>query len=153
MASIFKNNRQEIEEKWDDLKLFIHYGMLSQPDFYDKANKYALFKDIEGKYYTYDEYREQIKVNQTDKDGNTVYLYTTDKESQYSYIETAKAKGYSVLVMDGQLDSPLVGMLEQKIEKTRFSRVDGDAIDRLIQKEDVAKVVLDEKERTCLSEY
>ena len=152
LASIFKNNRQEFEEKWDDLKLFIHYGMLSQPDFYDKANKYALFKDIEGKYYTYDEYREQIKVNQTDKDGNTVYLYTTDKESQYSYIETAKAKGYSVLVMDGQLDSPLVGMLEQKIEKTRFSRVDGDAIDRLIQKEDIAKVALDEKERTCLSE-
>ena len=152
LASIFKNDRKEFEEKWDDLKLFIHYGMLSQPDFYDKANKFALLKDEEGKYFTYEEYKDLIKANQTDKDGNLIYLYATDRDAQYTYIEAAKAKGYSVLMMDGQLDSPLVGMLEQKFEKSHFSRVDGDTIDRLIQKADAPKTVLSEAEKTSLSE-
>ena len=136
LQSIFKNDRKEYEQKWDDLKLFIHYGMLSEQDFYDKACKFALLKDVDGKFYTYDEYKELIQTAQTDKDGQLVYLYATDKEAQYSYIEAAKAKGYSVLLMDGQLDSPLVGLLEQKFEKSRFSRVDGDVIDRLIPKAD-----------------
>ena len=152
LSSIFKNDRKEFEEKWDDLKLFIHYGLLSQPDFYDKANKFALLKDDEGKYFTYEEYKELIKSNQTDKDGNLIYLYATDKEAQFAYIEAAKAKGYSVLMMDGQLDSPLVGMLEQKFEKTHFSRVDGDTVDRLIQKADAPKASLTETEKTSLSE-
>ena len=152
LSAIFKNDRKEYEQKWDDLKLFIHYGLLSQPDFYEKANKFALLKDDEGKYFTYEEYKELIKSNQTDKDGNLIYLYATDKEAQYAYIEAAKAKGYSVLMMDGQLDSPLVGMLEQKFEKTHFSRVDGDTVDRLIQKADAPKTVLSEIEKTSLSE-
>lgn len=135
LQSIFKNDRKDYEDKWDNLKLFIHYGMLSEQDFYDKAKDFALFKDVEGKYFTYDEYHNLIKENQTDKDGNLVYLYTNDKEGQFSYIESAKDKGYSVLLLDGQLDTPLVGLLEQKFEKSRFCRVDGDVIDRLIQKE------------------
>ena len=136
LASIFKNDRKDFEEKWDNLKLFIHYGMLSEKDFYDKAKGYALLKDVEGKYFTYDEYRELIKEQQTDKSENLIYLYATNKEEQYTYIETAKAKGYSVLLLDGQLDTAMVGMLEQQFEKSRFVRVDSDVIDRLIQKED-----------------
>lgn len=136
LQAIFKADRKDFEGKWDDLKLFIHYGMLSEEDFYDKAKKFALLKDVDGKAFTYDEYRDLIKATQTDKDGNLIYLYTTDKEGQYSYVEAARAKGYSVLLLDGQLDSPLVGMLEQKLEKSRFSRVDGDTVDRLIQKDD-----------------
>lgn len=151
LQAIFKNDRKEFEEKWDDLKLFIHYGMLSEPDFYDKAGKFALLKDVEGKYFTYEEYKELIKPTQTDKDGNLVYLYASDKEEQYSYIEAAKEKGYSVLLMDGQLDSPLVGMLEQKMEKSRFSRVDGDVVDRLIRKEDTRTSQLDAEESAGLS--
>lgn len=143
LQSIFKSDRKEFEGKWDDLKLFIHYGMLSQPDFYDKAKDYALLKDVDNKYFTYEEYKELVKDQQTDKDGNVIYLYSTNKEDQYSYIETAKAKGYSVLMMDGQLDTPLVGMLEQKFEKTRFSRVDGDVVDRLIVKDDHKEENLD----------
>ena len=146
LQSIFKNDRKEFEEKWDDLKLFIAYGMLSQPDFYDKAKSYALFTDTEGKSFTYEEYAELIKGEQTDKDGNLVYLYTNDKEAQYSYIEAARAKGYSVLLMDGQLDTPLVEMLEQKFEKSRFSRVDGDIVERLIAKDDSTSESLGEKE-------
>lgn len=151
LSSIFKNNRTEFEEKWDDLKLFIHYGMLSQQDFYDKSNKFALLKDVEGKHYTYDEYKDLIKANQTDKDNNLIYLYATDKIAQYSYIETAKNKGYNVLLMDGQLDSPLVQMLESKFENTRFCRVDGDTIDRLISKEGHPSESLSETEQTGLS--
>ena len=124
LNSIFKENRKEYEEKWDDLKLFINYGMLSQEDFYDRAKDFALFKDVDGKYFTFEEYKTLIKDNQTDKDGNLVYLYANNKEEQYSYIEAAKEKGYSVLVMDGQLDTPMVNMLEQKLEKSRFTRVD-----------------------------
>ena len=132
LNSIFKENRKEYEEKWDDLKLFINYGMLSQEDFYDRAKDFALFKDVDGKYFTFEEYKTLIKDNQTDKDGNLVYLYANNKEEQYSYIEAAKEKGYSVLVMDGQLDTPMVNMLEQKLEKSRFTRVDSDIIDRLL---------------------
>ena len=117
LQSIFKENRKEYEEKWDDLKLFIHYGMLTQEDFYDRAKDFALFKDVDGKHYTYDEYRTLIKDNQTDKEGQLVYLYATDKEEQYSFVEAARAKGYSVLLFDGQLDVPTVSMFEQKFEK------------------------------------
>lgn len=136
LASLFKNDRKDFEGKWDDLKIFIHYGMLTEQDFYDKAKTFALLKDVDGKYFTYDEYRDLIKSTQTDKDGNLVYLYASHLDEQYSYIEAARAKGYSVLLMDGDLDIALVGMLEQKFEKSRFARVDGDTIDRLIPKED-----------------
>ncbi len=151
LQSIFKADRKDFEQKWDDLKLFIHYGMLSEEDFYDKAKSYALFKDVEGKYFTYEEYATLIKEQQTDKDGNLIYLYATDKDEQYSYIETAKAKGYSVLLLDGQLDTAMVGMLEQKFEKSRFSRVDGDVIDRIIQKEDAPKNALSDDDATSLN--
>ena len=146
LLSIFKNDRKEYEEKWDNLKLFIHYGMLSEPDFYDKASKFSLLKDVEGKYFTYEEYRELIKENQTDKEGNLIYLYANNTEEQFSYIEAAKAKGYSVLLLDGQLDAPLVGLLEQKFEKSRFTRVDADVIDRLIAKENNAENALTPQE-------
>ena len=152
LAAIFKENRKDYEEKWDDLKIFINYGMLSQDDFYDRAKDFALLKDVDGKYFTYDEYKTLIKDNQTDKEGNLVYLYANDKEGEYSYIEAAKAKGYSVLLLDGQLDNPMVSMLEQKLEKTRFSRVDADIIDRLIQKEDKKESELAKDERTNLEQ-
>ena len=152
LNSIFKENRKEYEEKWDDLKLFINYGMLSQEDFYDRAKDFALFKDVDGKYFTFEEYKTLIKDNQTDKDGNLVYLYANNKEEQYSYIEAAKEKGYSVLVMDGQLDTPMVNMLEQKLEKSRFTRVDSDIIDRLIVKEDAKKTDLTKVQTDNLSQ-
>ena len=152
LSSIFKENRKEFEEKWDDLKLFINYGMLSQDDFYDRAKDFALLKDVEGKYFTYEEYKTLIKDNQTDKDGNLVYLYANNKEEQYSYIEAAKQKGYSVLLMEGQLDTPMVNMLEQKLEKSRFTRVDADIIDRLIVKEDAKKTDLTKDQSDNLTE-
>lgn len=151
LQSIFKNDRKEFEQKWDDLKLFIHYGLLTQEDFYDKANKYTLFKDTDGKYYTYEEYQTLIKDNQTDKEGNLIYLYANNKEEQYSYIEAASAKGYNVLLMDGQLDTALVGLLERKFEKARFTRVDSDVIDRLIAKEDEKKADIEEGKSEILS--
>lgn len=151
LLSIFKNDRKEYEEKWDNLKLFIHYGMLSEPDFYDKASKFSLLKDVEGKYFTYEEYRELIKENQTDKEGNLIYLYANNTEEQFSYIEATKAKGYSVLLLDGQLDAPLVGLLEQKFEKSRFTRVDADVIDRLIAKENNAENALTPQETERLA--
>lgn len=151
LASLFKNDRKDFEGKWDNLKIFIHYGMLTEPDFYDKAKAFALLKDVDGKYFTYDEYRDLIKATQTDKDGNLVYLYASHLDEQYSYIEAARAKGYSVLLMDGDLDIALVGMLEQKFEKSRFARVDGDTIDRLILKEDVKDSGLSAEESTGLS--
>ena len=152
LNSIFKENRKEYEEKWDDLKLFINYGMLSQEDFYERAKDFALFKDVDGKYFTFEEYKTLIKDNQTDKDGNLVYLYANNKEEQYSYIEAAKAKGYSVLLMAGQLDTPMVNMLEQKLEKTRFTRVDSDIVDRLIVKEDAKKTDLNKEQTDNLSQ-
>lgn len=151
LQSIFKEDRKQYEEKWDDLKLFINYGMLSEESFYDRAKEFALMKDTEGKYFTFDEYQQLIKDNQTDKDGQLIYLYATDKEEQYSYIEAAKAKGYSVLALDGQLDVPVVSMLEQKLEKSHFTRVDSDIIDRLVMKDDVKETGLDESERDNLS--
>lgn len=152
LAAIFKENRKDYEEKWDDLKIFIHYGMLSQDDFYDRAKDFALLKDVDGKYFTYEEYQTLIKDNQTDKEGNLVYLYANDKEGEYSYIEAAKAKGYSVLLLDGQLDNPMVSMLEQKLEKTRFSRVDADIVDHLIQKDDKKESELAKDEKDNLEQ-
>jgi len=152
LNSIFKEDRKDYEAKWDDLKIFINYGMLSQEDFYDRAKDFALLKDVDGKYFTFDEYKTLIKDNQTDKDGQLVYLYANNKEEEYTYIEAAKAKGYSVLLLDGQLDVPVVSMLEQKFEKSRFTRVDSDIIDRLIVKEDAKKSELSDEQRDNLSE-
>jgi molecular chaperone HtpG len=143
LQSIFKNDRKDFEEKWDDIKIFINYGMLTQDDFYEKAKNFALFKDTEGKHFTFDEYKELIKENQTDKDGTLVYLYANDKDAQYSYIEAATNKGYSVLLLDGQLDIPVVNMLEQKLEKSSFTRVDGDVIEQLIRKDEDKKEELE----------
>ena len=151
LNAIFKENRKEYEEKWDDLKLFINYGILSESDFYDRAKDFSLFKDTEGKYFTFDEYRKLIEANQKDKDDMLVYLYATDKEEQYSYIKGAQDKGYSVLLLDGQLDVPTIQTLEQKFEKSRFTRVDSDIIDRLIVKEDKKKSDLSESESDNLS--
>ena len=152
LAQIFKDDRKDYEAKWDDLKLFINYGMLSQEDFYDRAKDFALFKDVDGKYFTFDEYKTLIKDNQTDKSGDLIYLYATNKDEQYTYIQSAQAKGYSVLMFDGQLDVPIVSMLEQKFEKSRFSRVDADIIDRLIAKDDTKKEQLDTADSDKLSE-
>ena len=152
LNSIFKDDRKDYESKWDDLKIFIHYGMLSQEDFYDRAKDFALLKDTEGKFFTYEEYKTLIKDNQTDKDGTTVYLYANNVEDQYSFIEAAKNKGYSVLLLDGDLDVPMVSMLEQKLEKCRFTRVDGDTIDRLIVKEDKKETEFTKEASNNLSE-
>ena len=152
LEEIFKSDRKQFEEKWDYLKLFIQYGMLTDEKFYDRAIKFALFKDVEDKYFTFEEYKTLIKENQTDKDGTLVYLYTTNKDEQYSYIQAAKDKGYSVLVMNGQLDVHAIGQLEQKNEKTRFVRVDSDTIDKLIAKEKANQVDLSEEQRDTLQE-
>ena len=152
LAQIFKDDRKDFEAKWDDLKLFINYGMLSQEDFYDRAKDFALFKDVDGKYFTFDEYKTLIKDNQTDKSGDLIYLYATNKDEQYTYIQSAQAKGYSVLMFDGQLDVPMVSMLEQKFEKSRFVRVDSDAADRLIPKAEAAQSSLTQVESDNLSE-
>ena len=152
LQSIFKENRKEFEEKWDDLKLFINYGMLSESDFYERAKDFSLIKDTEGKYFTFEEYNTLVKDNQTDKEGYLVNLYTSNKEEQYSYIEAAKQKGYSVIDASGQLDVPLLSMLEQKQEKTRYVRVDSDIVDRIIQKEDTPKNNLSADETDNLSE-
>ena len=151
LASIFKNEREDFEKKWDDIKIFIHYGMLSQEDYYDKAKQYFLLKDTEGKYYTLEEYAALVKDNQTNVDGQVVYLYANDKDAQYTYIEAAKNKGYNVLMMDGQLDTPLMAMLERKLEKTTFTRVDADVIDRLIKKEDTKRELLEAERADKLS--
>ena len=152
LTAIFKENRKEYEEKWDDLKVFINYGMLSEESFYDRAKDFALLKDTEGKFFTYEEYRTLIKDNQTDKDGNLIYLYATNSEEQYSYIEAAKAKGYSVLLFDGMLDVPAIGLFEQKFEKSRFTRVDSDVTDRLIAKEDAKEDSLGKEDGEKLTE-
>ena len=151
LQAIFKNDRKEFEEKWDDLKIFINYGMLTQEDFYEKANKFALLKDTDDKYYTYEEYQSLIKDNQTDKDGNLIYLYSNNMDEQYSYIDAAKNRGYNILLMDGQLDVAMISMLEQKIEKSRFTRVDSDVIDRLIAKEEHKEANLESNQREILS--
>ena len=151
LKAIFGENRKEYEEKWDDLKLFINYGILSEENFYDRAKDFALMKDTEGKYFTFDEYKTLIEANQKDKNDQLVYLYATDKEEQYSYIKAAQDKGYSVLLLDGQLDVPTIQTLEQKFEKSHFTRVDSDIIDRLIVKEDAKKTQLSEEQSDNLS--
>ena len=152
LKAIFTENRKEFEEKWDDLKLFINYGILSEEGFYDRAKEFALFKDTEGKYFTFDEYKTLIEGAQKDKDDQLVYLYATDKDEQYSYIKAAQDKGYSVLLLDGQLDVPTIQTLEQKFEKSRFTRVDADIIDRLIVKSDAPKSDLSEDDSANLSQ-
>ena len=151
LKAIFNEDRKQYEEKWDDLKIFINYGILSEEGFYDRAKEFALFKDTEGKYFTFDEYKTLIEASQKDKDDNLVYLYATDKDEQYSYIKAAKDKGYSVLLLDGQLDGPTIQTLEQKFEKSRFTRVDADTIDRLIVKSDAPKSDLPDDQRDNLS--
>ena len=151
LQSIFKNDRKQFEEKWNDLKIFINYGMLTQEDFYDKAQKFALFTDTNDKHYTFEEYQTLIKDNQTDKDGNLIYLYSNNMDEQYSYIDAAKNRGYNILLMDGQLDVAMISMLEQKFEKSRFTRVDSDVIDRLIAKEEHKEANLESNQREILS--
>ena len=152
LSSIFKTDRKDYESKWDDLKIFINYGMLSEESFYDRAKDFALFKDVDGKFFTFEEYKTLVKDNQTDKNGNLIYLYANNKEEQYSYIKAAQNKGYSVLLMDGQLDTPMVSMLEQKLEKTQFTRVDADIADRLILKDDQPKSTLSADDTDNLSQ-
>ncbi len=135
LASLFKNNRDDFQQKWDDLRIFIEYGMLTEDDFYEKARQFFLLKDTEGKYYTLEEYKTLIADAQTNKDGQLVYLYASDLEAQYTYIDAAKGKGYNVLVMDGQLDTAMLQLLERKLEKSTFARVDADTMDRLIEKD------------------
>ncbi|MDE6100661.1 MAG: molecular chaperone HtpG, partial [Paramuribaculum sp.] len=152
LEEIFKNDRNDFESKWDDIKIFIEYGMLTDQKFCDAAMKFALLKDTENKFYTLDDYRTLIEATQTDKDGNVVYLYTTDPVAQYTYITAATDKGYSVLLMDGQLDSHFIGMLETKIEKSRFVRVDSDVVDNLIPKAGKKDVGLSADQRDMLTE-
>lgn len=147
LAEIFRLDREQFEDKWDNLKIFIQYGMLSDEKFYEKAEKFALLKNVDGKYFTFEEYKDLVKENQQDKNKDLIYLYTTNKEEQYSYIQHAKEKGYDVLIMDGQLDVHVVSQLEQKFEKTRFVRVDSDTVEKLIQKEEVAQVSLTDKQK------
>jgi len=152
LEEIFKADRTQFEEKWDSLKLFIQYGMLSDEKFYDRGAKFALLKDVDDKYYTFEEYKTLVNAEQTDKEGSIVYLYTNSKDDQYSYIQAAKEKGYNVLMMDGQLDTHIIGQLEQKFEKTRFIRVDSDTIDNIIKKEDTGKVSLTDDQQKALTE-
>ncbi len=150
LAKIFKDNRNDYEKKWDDLNIFIKYGMLTEEKFYDKAKEFCLFKNTDGKYFTFDEYKNLIKDNQTDKNKNLIYLYTTNTEEQFTYIEAAKNKGYDVIVMDGQLDAHFINHIEQKFDNSRFTRVDSDIISKLIEKEDEVKSNLDKKQEENL---
>ncbi|WP_085536056.1 molecular chaperone HtpG [Massilibacteroides vaginae] len=152
LEEIFKSDRTQFEDKWDSLKLFIQYGMLSDEKFYDRGAKFALLKDVDNKYYTFEEYKTLVKSEQTDKEGSLVYLYTNSKDDQYSYIQAAKDKGYNVLMMDGQLDTHVIGQMEQKFEKTRFVRVDSDTIENIIRKEDSGKVSLTDEQQKALTE-
>ena len=151
LQQIFKNDRKDFEEKWNDLKIFIHYGMLTEEDFYDKASKFALLQDTDGNKYTYEEYKNLVSAEQTDKEGNVIYLYSNDKEKEFSFIENAKSKGYNVLLMDGQLDVALISLLERKFEKTRFTRVDSDTVENLILKEEYKASTLAEAKREVLT--
>ena len=151
LDEIFRNEREQLEEKWDNLKLFIEYGMLSDEKFCDRAMKFCLLKNTEGKYFSIEDYRKSIEEGQTDKDKKTVFLYATDVENQYTFVESAKAKGYDVLLMDCQLDSHFVNLLETKVENARFARVDSDSIDNLIPKADKEKPSLSEAEQEDIS--
>ncbi len=152
LEELFKKDRAQFEEKWDSLKLFIEYGILTEEKFFERAEKFVLLKNVEGKFFTLEEYQTLIKDNQTDKDGNLIYLYTSDKNTQYSYIDAAQNKGYDVLLLDGQLDVHFVGRLEQKFEKSRFVRVDSDVVDKLIPKSDNKEADLSEEEKTVLTD-
>jgi molecular chaperone HtpG len=152
LEEIFKNDRTQFENKWDDLKIFIQYGMLSDEKFYERAVKFDLLKEVDGHYFTFDEYKKLISDSQTDRDGTLVYLYSTNPNDQYSYIQAAKDKGYSVLLFDGQLDIPVIGQLEQKFEKTRYVRVDSDTVGNIIRKEDTREVALGEDQKNALQE-
>ena len=152
LADIFKNDRTQFEQKWEDIRLFIQYGMLSDEKFYDRAKSFALFKNTEGKYFTYDEYRDAVKDNQTDKEGQLIYLYATSVDEQYAYIQRAKEKGYDVLLLDSQLDMHIVSQQEQKQEKVRFVRIDSDTIENLIRKENAEVVTLSDSEREALTD-
>lgn len=152
LEEIFKNDRPGFEEKWDSLKLFVQYGMLTDEKFYDRAAKFALLKDVDGIYFTFEQYKDLIKGNQTDKDSNLIYLYSNNKDEQFSYIEAAKEKGYNVLIMDGQLDVHIVGMLEQKFEKSRFVRIDSDTAENIVPKEKSNNVHLSEEQQKAMRE-
>jgi molecular chaperone HtpG len=152
LEELFKKDRPQYEQKWDSLKLFVQYGMLTEDKFYEKAVNFCLVKNIDDKYFTLDEYKTLIEGAQTDKNGTLVYLYANSKDDQYAHIDAAKSKGYDVLIMDGQLDIHWMGMIEQKFGKTRFVRVDSDTIDHLIQKEDVANVELTDKQKENMTE-
>jgi len=152
LEEIFKNDREQFEKKWDDLKVFIEYGMLTEEKFYEKAEKYFLFKNTDKKYFTIEEYEKLVKENQTDKDKNLIYLYSTDTEKQFTFIENAKAKGYDVLVMDGQLDTHFINHIEQKMSGTRFLRVDSDVVDKLIKKEDTEESKISEEDKSQLTQ-
>lgn len=147
LEGIFKDEREQLEAKWDNLKLFIEYGMLSDEKFFERAQKFALLKDVDGKYFSFDEYKEAVKDAQTDKDKKLVYLYATKADDQYAFIQAAKNKGYSVLLMDCELDAHYVNLLEQKLTDIRFARVDSDAVENLIPKEDKVKLEMKEDER------
>jgi len=151
LDDIFKNQREEFEKKWDDIKVFIEYGMISEEKFYERATKFCLLKNVEGNYFTFDDYKEKIKPQQTDKDKKLIYLYATDKDEQHSYIELARERGYDVLLMDGVLDNHFINTLEQKFENTSFVRVDADTIDKMIKKtEDAGISKLDDKDKDKL---
>ena len=152
LSEIFNSDRNEYEEKWDSLKLFVEYGMLSDERFYDRTEKISLVKNVDGKHFTLDEYKTLIKENQTDKDDNITYLYASNKDDQFTFIDAAKEKGYDVLLMDGQLDTHWVGLLEQKLEKSRFIRVDSDTAENIIVKEEAAKVELTDKQKENVEE-
>jgi molecular chaperone HtpG len=151
LEEIFKNDREQYQEKWDDLKLFIEYGMMSEEKFHDRAEKFALMKNVDGKYFTLEEYKDLIKENQTDKNKSLVYLYTTDTAGQYSYIEAAKARGYDVLLMDGQLDTHWLNHMETKLGESRFARVDSDIIDKLIDKDEARESKLSSEQQADLT--
>ena len=151
LEDLFKADRKDFESKWDDIKIFIQYGMLTDPKFAEQAMKFVLLKDTEDRYFTLDEYRKLVEAQQTDKNGDIIYLYATDPTAQYTYIKGATDRGYDVLLMDGQLDSHFIGLMEQKLEKTRFVRVDSDVIDNLILKEDKRNVTLSDTQRSVLT--
>jgi molecular chaperone HtpG len=152
LEELFKENRADFEAKWDDIKVFIQYGIISEPNFFDRAKKFCLLKNSEGKYFTFDEYEKLVKPAQKDKDGNLIYLYSNNLNEQYNFLEPVKERGYDVLLMDGILDAHFINTLEQKFEKTRFTRVDAENVDKLIKKEEALPSKLDEDQKKNLSE-
>jgi molecular chaperone HtpG len=152
LEELFKENRENFEAKWDDIKVFIEYGIISEANFYDRAKKFLLFKDCDSKYHTMEEYETLIGPAQRDKDGNLIYLYASNYEEQYAYIQSAKERGYNVLLMDGVLDTHFINNLEQKLEKSRFLRVDSDTVEKLIRKEEPMPSKLNDDQQKALKE-